>query len=134
MYNGFMLKNKLSEVNPEDIISGVELSIVNVILSVPEYEFPEISIPEIVAETIPLVVVDTVQGYIQTLGEDVSVIEILDTSPVMLMVGEATTASLKVAVIVTTLEPLTILSKSESVRVTVGVVLSIVNVILSVPE
>ena len=129
-----MLKNKLSEVNPEDIISGVELSIVNVILSVPEYEFPEISIPEIVAETIPLVVVDTVQGYIQTLGEDVSVIEILDTSPVMLMVGEATTASLKVAVIVTTLEPLTILSKSESVRVTVGVVLSIVNVILSVPE
>tara|TARA_B100000902_G_scaffold358714_1_gene373975 strand:+ start:134 stop:436 length:303 start_codon:yes stop_codon:yes gene_type:complete len=100
-----MLKNKLSDVNPEDIISGAELSIVNVILSVPEYEFPEISIPEIVADTIPLVVVDTVQGYIQTLGEDVSVIEILDTSPVMLMVGEATTASLKVAVIVTTLEP-----------------------------
>ena len=119
-----MLKNKLSEVNPEDIISGVELSIVNVILSVPEYEFPEISIPEIVAETIPLVVVDTVQGYIQTLDEDVAVIIALVTSRVIFIVGVAEIDSLKVAVIVTTLDPETMLSESVSVIVTVGDVVS----------
>jgi len=56
----------------------------------------------------------------------------LDTSPVMLMVV-ADIASLKVAVMVTTLEPETKLSESVSVKVTVGAVLSMVKVILVVP-
>ena len=58
----------------------------------------------------------------------------LDTSPVMFIVGDADKASPKVAVMVTTLEPETKLSESVSVKVTVGGVLSIVKVILSVPE
>ena len=49
------------------------------------------------------------------------------------MVGVTAIASLKVAVIVTTLEPETKLSESVSIRVTVGAVLSIVKVILVVP-
>ena len=57
----------------------------------------------------------------------------LDTSPVMLMVV-ADIASLKVAVMVTTLEPEVKLSESVSVKVTVGGVLSMVKVMLSVPE
>ena len=56
----------------------------------------------------------------------------LDTSPVMLMVV-ADIASLKVAVMVTTLEPEVKLSESVSVKVTVGAVLSMVKVILVVP-
>ena len=56
----------------------------------------------------------------------------LDTSPVMLMVV-ADIASLKVAVMVTTLEPEVKLSESVSVKVTVGGVLSMVKVMLSVP-
>ena len=51
----------------------------------------------------------------------------------MLMVGVTAIASLKVAVIVTTFEPATILLGSVSVKVTVGAVLSIVKVILVVP-
>ena len=51
----------------------------------------------------------------------------------MLIVGAEAIASLKVAVIVTTFEPVTKLSESVSVRVTVGAVLSIVKVILVVP-
>ncbi len=45
------------------------------------------------------------------------------------MVGAEDIASLKVAVILTTLEPETKLSESVSVRVTVGAVLSIVSYI-----
>ena len=51
----------------------------------------------------------------------------------MLMVGVTAIASLKVAVIVTTLEPETKLSESVSVRVTVGAVLSMVKVMLVAP-
>ncbi len=57
----------------------------------------------------------------------------LDTSPVIFIVGDADIASLKVAVMVTTLEPETKLSESVSVKVTVGAVLSMVKVILVVP-
>ena len=57
----------------------------------------------------------------------------MDTSPVILIVGAEAIASLKVAVIVTTLEPETKLSESLSVKVTVGAVLSIVKVMLVVP-
>ena len=56
-----------------------------------------------------------------------------ETSPVILIVGVADIASLKVAVIVTTLAPETKLSESVLVKVTEGAVLSIVKVILSVP-
>ena len=56
----------------------------------------------------------------------------LDTSPVMLIVGVTAIASLKVAVMVTTLEPEVKLSESVSVKVTVGAVLSMVKVILVV--
>ena len=52
----------------------------------------------------------------------------------MLIVGVAVIASLNVAVKVTTLDPVTVLFESVSVKVTVGAVLSIVKVILSVPE
>ena len=51
----------------------------------------------------------------------------------MLIVGAEAIASLKVAVIVTTFEPVTKLSESVSVKVTVGAVLSMVKVILVVP-
>ena len=51
----------------------------------------------------------------------------------MLIVGVTAIASLKVAVIVTTLEPEVKLSESLSVSVTVGAVLSIVKVMLVVP-
>ena len=51
----------------------------------------------------------------------------------MLIVGAEAIASLKVAVIVTTFEPVTILLASVSVMVTVGAVLSMVKVMLSVP-
>ena len=44
----------------------------------------------------------------------------LDTSPIMLMVGAEAITSLKVAVMVTTFEPVTILLASLSVSVTVG--------------
>ena len=52
----------------------------------------------------------------------------------MLIVGMAVIASLKVVVMVTTLDPETKLSESVSVKITVGAVLSMVKVILSVPE
>ena len=51
----------------------------------------------------------------------------------MLMVGVTAIDSLKVAVMVTTLDPEVKLSESVSVRVTVGAVLSIVKVMLVVP-
>ena len=51
----------------------------------------------------------------------------------MLMVGVTAIASLKVAVMVTTFEPVTILLTSVSVKVTVGAVLSMVKVMLVVP-
>jgi hypothetical protein len=51
----------------------------------------------------------------------------------MLIVGAEAIASLKVAVIVTTFDPVTILFKSVSVKATVGAVLSMVKVMLSVP-
>ena len=57
-----------------------------------------------------------------------------ETIPVKEKVGVAAMLSEKVAVIVTKSELETIVSESVSVKVTVGVVLSIVNVILSVPE
>ena len=93
---------------------------VKVILSVPEYVKPERSDPETVADTIPLVVVDTVQGYIHTADVDEAVIITLLTSPVILIVGDAAIASLKVAVIVTTSDPETKFSGSTKVKVTLG--------------
>ena len=51
----------------------------------------------------------------------------MDTSPVMLIVGAEAIASLKVAVMVTTFEPVTILLASVSIMVTVGAVLSMVK-------
>ena len=51
----------------------------------------------------------------------------------MLMVGVAAIALLNVAVMVTTIDPETKLSESESVRMTSGV-LETLKVILSVPE
>ena len=49
--------NSTKEINVGDV-----LSIVKVILVAPAYASPERSVPETVAVTIPLVVVDTVQG------------------------------------------------------------------------
>jgi hypothetical protein len=54
--------------------------------------------------------------------------------PVKEIVGVAAILSEKVAVMVTTSELETILSESVSVSVTVGAVLSMAKVILSVPE
>ena len=62
-----------------------------------------------------------------------AVIATFDTSPVILIVGVTAMASLKVAVMVTTFEPVTKLSESVSVRVTVGAVLSMVKVMPVVP-
>ena len=58
----------------------------------------------------------------------------LEVIPERLKVGVAEILSEKVAVIVTTSELETMLSESVSVNVTVGSVLSIIKVILSVPE
>ena len=66
-------------------------------------------------------VVETVHGKIQTLAVLEAVIATLDTSPVMLIVGVTAIASLKVAVMVTTLEPEVKLSESLSVSVTVEI-------------
>ena len=55
-------ETKLSESVLVKVTVGAVLSIVKVILSVPAKAFPEVSVPETVAETIPLVVVETVQG------------------------------------------------------------------------
>ena len=52
----------------------------------------------------------------------------------MLIVGAEAIASLKVAVMVTTFAPTTILLASVSARVTVGTILSMIKVKLSVPE
>jgi hypothetical protein len=57
-----------------------------------------------------------------------------DSIPEIFKVGVATILSEKVAVIVTTSEFETILSESASVKVTVGKILSMEKVILSVPE
>ena len=59
---------------------------------------------------------------------------VLDVIPERLIVGVGVIASEKVAVMVTTSEFETILSESVSVSVTVGAVLSMAKVILSVPE
>ena len=58
----------------------------------------------------------------------------MDTSVPILIVGVDAIASLKVAIIFTTFEPITRLSESLSVKVTLGAELSIVNVMLSIPE
>ena len=92
----------------------------NVMLSEPVQAFPETSVPTTVADTIPLVVVEIVHGQIQTSAVEEAVIATLDTSPVMLMVGVTAIASLKVAVMVNTFDPETILSESVSVKATVG--------------
>jgi len=64
----------------------------------------------------------------------VALICALEVIPERLKVGVAEILSEKVAVIVTTSELETMLSESVSVNVTVGSVLSIIKVILSVPE
>ena len=67
-------------------------------------------------------------------SEAVALIETSDTTPIKEIVGVAAILSEKVAVMVTTSELETILSESVSVSVTVGAVLSMAKVILSVPE
>ena len=62
-----------------------------------------------------------------------ALINTLEVIPERLKVGVAAILSEKVAVIITTSESEIISSESVSVNVTVGSVLSIVNVILSVP-
>ena len=55
-------ETKLSESVSVKVTVGAVLSIVKVILVVPAYAFPETSVPATVADTMPLVVVETVQG------------------------------------------------------------------------
>ena len=126
------LETRLSESVSVSITVGTELSIVNVILSVPAYALPDKSVPEAVA-VVEVRVVETVQAYVQTLSEMVAFISVLEVIPERLKVGVVDILSLKVAVIVTTSELETRLSESVSVSITVGTELSIVNVILSVP-
>ena len=106
---------------------------VKVILSVPEYVFPAKSVPETLAVA-ELTEVDTVQVKVQTEFELVAVINTLEITPDKLIVGVADILSEKVAVMVTTSELETMLSEFVSVKVTVGKVLSMVKVMLSVPE
>ena len=74
----------------------------------------------------------TVHTYVHVVLE-VAVIATLATRLPILISGALVIFSLKVAVIVTLSLSFTTLSTSVSVRVTVGAVLSIVKVILSVP-
>ncbi len=53
---------KLSESLSVSVTVGAVLSIVKVMLVVPAKALPERSVPETVADTMPLVVVETVQG------------------------------------------------------------------------
>ena len=103
------------------------------ILSVPEYVFPAKSVPETLAVA-ELTEVDTVQVKVQTEFELVAVINTLEITPDKLIVGVADILSEKVAVMVTTSELETMLSEFVSVKVTVGKVLSMVKVMLPVPE
>ena len=96
---------------------GAVLSMVKMMFSLSIIVFPPV-LTETEAETIPLVVVDTVQGKTQILVDDDAVIKVLVTSPVMDIVGVTVSPSLKVAVMVTTLEPETKLSESVSVKLT----------------
>ena len=113
---------------------GLELSMVKVILSVPAYALPDKSVPDTVAVVIETVDPETVHEYVQVESDAVALINALEIIPVNDSVGVAVMLSEKVAVIVTTSELETRLSESVSVMLTVGVVLSIVKVILSVPE
>ena len=101
--------------------------------SVSAYALPAKSVPETVA-VVEVTVVDTVQAYVQIEAEAVAVISVFVMIPDKLSVGVAAILSEKVAVMVTTSELETILSESVSVSVTVGAVLSMAKVILSVPE
>ena len=76
---------------------------------------------------------DTVQLYTHRDGEEVAVIRILESIPVSEIVGVAAILSENAAVTVTTSVLEIILSTSVSDMSTVGIVLSIVKVILSVP-
>ena len=74
----------------------------------------------------------TFHTYVHVVLE-VAVIATLVNRPPILISGAVVIASLNVAVIVTLSLSFTTLSASVSVRLTVGAVLSIVKVILSVP-
>ena len=102
-------------------------------LSVPEYALADKSVPETVA-VVEVIVVETVQEYVQTEAEVVALIDASEVIPEKDIVGVSVIASEKAAVMVTTFELETILSESLSVKVTEGKVLSILKVILFVPE
>ena len=108
---------KLSESVSVRLTVGAVLSIVKMMFSLSIILFPPV-LTETEAETIPLVVVETVQGKTHILVDDDAVIKVLETSPVIDIVGVTVSPSLKVAVMVTTLEPETKLSESVSVKLT----------------
>ena len=118
----------------DNVTVGVVVSIImKVKLSLPVYALPAKSVPDTVA-VVEVSDVDTVHVYSQIEAEDVADITTFETIPLKLKVGVADIASENVAVMETTSELEIILSESESVRVRVGAELSIVKVILSVPE
>lgn len=100
---------------------GAVLSIIKVILSVPEYVLPDKFEPETVAVVEVTVAPDTVQIYSQTEAEAVALINTLEIMPLKLIVGVGVMDSEKVAVMVTTSELEIILSLSELLKVTEGV-------------
>ena len=102
---------------------GAVLSIIKVILSVPEYVLPDKFEPETVAVVEVTVAPDTVQIYSQTEAEAVALINTLEIMPLKLIVGVGVMDSEKVAVMVTTSELEIILSLSELLKVTEGVLL-----------
>lgn len=88
------------ENNPTD---KLQTWMLNTILSLPWYGFPVISVPETVTDTSVETVEDTVQLYVQIAEEAVALIGTSEAcSPEILMVGEASIASEKAAVIVIT--------------------------------
>ena len=122
--------------------TGVKVSIDIVILSEPEYGLSARSFPATVTLNVSLSVpdhVDISRVYSQTeettLELELDTVIVLFTTPSpIVIVGESNIDSEKVAVKVTVSEIPRRLSESVSVRVTVGVVVSMLNVILLFPE
>jgi len=94
----------LSESVSVSVTVGVVLSIIKVMLSVPEYVLPDKFEPETVAVVEVTVAPDTVQIYSQTEAEAVALINTLEIMPLKLIVGVGVMDSEKVAVMVTTSE------------------------------
>ena len=114
----------LSESESVRVRVGAELSIVKVILSVPEQALPDRSVPETVA-VVDVSDVDTVHVYSQIEAEDVADIIASEVIPKRLIVGVEAILSENVAVMVITDESDTVRIDGFDVRITDGLTKSV---------